>query len=85
MKRRVENREHHAFETHLNLMSDFTGSREKMERKGIRILFMVQQNDDLFLVFFFNMGNLVIVTSKAMSFWVFRPFSQFHLTDGAIL
>jgi hypothetical protein len=26
----LEIREHHAFETHLNLMSDFTGSRERM-------------------------------------------------------
>jgi hypothetical protein len=52
MKQRVENREHHAFETHLNLMSDFTDSREKMERRGRRVLFRVQQNDDLFLVFF---------------------------------
>jgi hypothetical protein len=30
MKRGVEIREHHAFETHLNLMSDFTGSRERI-------------------------------------------------------
>jgi hypothetical protein len=74
MKRGVENREHHAFETLLNLMNDFTGSCEKMEGKGRRVLFMVEQNDDLFLVFF-TMGNLVIVTSKAMSFWVFHPFS----------
>jgi hypothetical protein len=52
MKQGVENRDHHAFEMHLNLMSDFTDSRDKMERKGRRVLFMVQQNDDLFLVFF---------------------------------
>ncbi|GLT67784.1 hypothetical protein SLA2020_400680 [Shorea laevis] len=26
----LEIREHHAFETHLNLISDFTGSRERM-------------------------------------------------------
>jgi hypothetical protein len=30
MKWGVEIREHHAFETHLNLMSDFTDSRERM-------------------------------------------------------
>jgi hypothetical protein len=30
MKWGLEIREHHAFETHLNLMSDFTGSRERM-------------------------------------------------------
>jgi hypothetical protein len=30
MKWGVEIREHHAFETHLNLISDFTGSRERM-------------------------------------------------------
>jgi hypothetical protein len=30
MKWGVEIREHHAFETHLNLMRDFTGSRERM-------------------------------------------------------
>jgi hypothetical protein len=80
MKRGVENRKHHAFEMHLNPMSDFTNSRDKMERKGRRVLFMVQQNDDLFLVFFFcffNMGNLVILTSKVLSFWVFIHFHGF--------
>jgi hypothetical protein len=41
MKRWVVNREHHAFERHRNLMSDFTGKLEKMERKGRRVLFMV--------------------------------------------
>ena len=30
MKRGVEIREYHALETHLNLMSDFTGSRERI-------------------------------------------------------
>jgi hypothetical protein len=30
MKWGVEIRERHAFETHLNLMRDFTGSRERM-------------------------------------------------------
>jgi hypothetical protein len=51
MKRGVEIREHHAFETHLNLMSDFTDNREKGKRRGRRVLFRVQQNDDVFRVF----------------------------------
>jgi hypothetical protein len=35
--------------------------------------------------FFFNKGILVTLHSKMTSFWVFHSFSQFQLTNGAIL
>jgi hypothetical protein len=39
-----------------------------------------------FLIFFYsNKGVLVTLHHKTTSFWVFHPFSQFQLTDGAIL
>ena len=54
-------------------------------RGGGGVCSQVHQNDVFFGVFYYyNMGILVILTPK-MTFWVFRPFSPFHLTDGAIL
>jgi hypothetical protein len=39
----------------------------------------------IFIFYYYNMGILVILTPKTTLFWVFHPFSQFHLTDEAIL
>jgi hypothetical protein len=50
-----------------------------------------KQNDAVIRVFFFNFifysnkGILVTMHSKTTSFWVFHPFSQFHLIEGAKL
>jgi hypothetical protein len=33
-------------------------------------------------IFYYNKGILVTLKPKTTSFWVFHPFSQFHLTEG---
>jgi hypothetical protein len=36
-------------------------------------------------IFYSNKGILVTLHPKMTSFWVFHPFSQFHLTEGQII
>jgi hypothetical protein len=37
------------------------------------------------LIFYSNKDILVTLHPKTTSFWVFHPFSRFHLTEGAKL
>jgi hypothetical protein len=71
-------------------LKEHEGARRK-GKKGFFFFFRVQQNDDVFFggflyfIFYYNMGILVTLTPKMTLFWVFRPFSRFHLMEGAIL
>jgi hypothetical protein len=61
---------------------------EEGEEGGLLFLPYATKRRRLFGIFFnfyYNMGILVILTPKTTSFWDFRPFSRFHLMEGAIL
>jgi hypothetical protein len=60
------------------------------EQGGRRVFVEGKQNDAVLWVFFkiffySNKGILVTLYPKTTSFWVFHPFSWFHLTEGVIL
>jgi hypothetical protein len=71
--------------------SSFAGLRSSSW--GRRVFYWEQNDTVLYgfffffsnLIFSFKEGILVILHLKMTSFWVFHPFSRFHLTKGAIL
>jgi hypothetical protein len=64
---------------------DATDSSESKKEDGGKGVFLKCNETTPFfrgffnLIFYSNEGILVILHPKTMSFWVFRPFSQFHL------
>jgi hypothetical protein len=58
---------------------------------GKKVTVEEKQNDAVlwgfffYSIFYFKKGILVTLKPKTTSFWVFHPFSRFHLMEGAIL